>query len=99
MKEDEDGRWEKDGGRMFVIILLIPCTRIKSLLPHSWLQYGPSRSKRLPCAEVLLAVVISVSFLTPVQRSPLGLLLEQAHSLDVLQQLLANPPRISPFYS
>lgn len=47
-------------------------------------------SERLPLSEVLLTIVVLVRLRTPVQRSPLGLLLEQAHGLDVLY-LVSQP--------
>jgi hypothetical protein len=42
-------------------------------------------SKTFSRLQVLLAKLICISLVAPVQRSPLGLVLEQAHSLRVLQ--------------
>jgi len=47
-------------------------------------------SKPLTSLEVLLAILILIGLAAPVQWGPLGLVLEQAHSLCVLQAIVST---------
>ena len=77
-------------------LLLIVHVHMILLLGRTACRSKSSGSKSLPLAEVLLAVVVLISLCAPVQRCPFRLLLEQAHSLDVLRLSLAIqlPPDI-----
>ena len=46
--------------------------------------YGPSRLGLEELSDILLAVRVLIKPLGAVKRRPLGLLLEQTHSLDIL---------------
>lgn len=44
----------------------------------------PNHTSSQELGDVCLAVVVRVELVAPVERRPLGLLLEEAHGLDVL---------------